>query len=85
MDDRIDEQHLGEPGPLVIDITAADEATAQAAMAGRDALWMTSGVAGVRRVPGEPGRPWLHRRGRYTARGRVRCPGSRCGTPPRRP
>ncbi|MGW8396092.1 DUF6207 family protein [Streptomyces lydicus] len=55
MDDRIDEQHLGEPGLLVIDITAADEATAQAAMAGRDALWMTSGVAGVRRVPGEPG------------------------------
>ncbi|MFD8325368.1 DUF6207 family protein [Streptomyces lydicus] len=55
MDDRIDEQHLGGPGLLVIDITAADEASAQAAMAGRDALWMTSGAAGVRRVPGEPG------------------------------
>ncbi|MGD3111494.1 DUF6207 family protein [Streptomyces sp. YGL11-2] len=55
MDERIDEQHLGEPGLLVLDITAADEATALAAIADLDALWMTSGVARVRRVPGEPG------------------------------
>ncbi|WP_222852419.1 DUF6207 family protein [Streptomyces piniterrae] len=55
MDERIDEQHLGEPGLLVLEITAADEATAQAAMADLDALWMISGVPRVRRVPGEPG------------------------------
>ncbi|WP_063762696.1 DUF6207 family protein [Streptomyces sp. NRRL S-1448] len=54
MEERI-EQHLGEPGLLVLDITAADEPTAQAAMTELDALWMTSGVARVRRVPGEPG------------------------------
>lgn len=55
MDVRIDEQRLGEPGLLVLDITAADEATAQAAMRDLDALWMTFAVARVRRVPGEVG------------------------------
>jgi hypothetical protein len=52
---RIDEQHLSEPGLMVLDITAADEATALAAMNELDRWWATSGVGRVRRVPGEPG------------------------------
>lgn len=55
MDERIDEQHLGEPGLLVLDITAADEATAQAAITDLNALWTTFAVARVRRVPGGVG------------------------------
>ncbi|MFI9586339.1 DUF6207 family protein [Streptomyces sp. NPDC052236] len=52
--DRVDEQHVSEPGLLVLDITAADEATVLAAMAELDRRWATSGTA-LRRVPGEPG------------------------------
>ncbi|MGP3953868.1 DUF6207 family protein [Streptomyces sp. 7N604] len=37
--DRIHEQHLCEPGLMVLDITAADEATALAAMAELDRRW----------------------------------------------
>ncbi|MER5462012.1 DUF6207 family protein [Streptomyces sp. NPDC002668] len=53
--DHIDEQHVSEPGLLVLDITAADETTALAAMAELDRHWATSGAGAVRRVPGEPG------------------------------
>ncbi|MER5464595.1 DUF6207 family protein [Streptomyces sp. NPDC002668] len=53
--DHINEQHVSEPGLLVLDITAADEATALAAMTELDRHWATSGVGTVRRVPGEPG------------------------------
>ncbi|MGP3951227.1 DUF6207 family protein [Streptomyces sp. 7N604] len=53
--DGIHEQHLSEPGLMVLDITAADEATALAAMTELDRWWATSGVGPVRRVPGEAG------------------------------
>ncbi|MGW5529426.1 DUF6207 family protein [Streptomyces xanthochromogenes] len=53
--DAIDPVHLSEPGLLVVDITAADDATAQAAVAALDALWATSGPCRTHRVPGEPG------------------------------
>lgn len=55
MNERIDEQYFADPGLLVLDITAADEATARAAMTDLDAMWMTSGAPGIRRVPGEVG------------------------------
>ncbi|MFC9431668.1 DUF6207 family protein [Streptomyces sp. NPDC056987] len=50
-----DRQHLCAPGLLVIDITAADEATAHAAMATLDRLWATSGPRPVHRTPGQAG------------------------------
>ncbi|MEU9102616.1 DUF6207 family protein [Streptomyces sp. NPDC048361] len=53
--DAIDPVHLSEPGLLVIDITAADDTTAQAAVAALDALWATSGPGRTHRVPGQPG------------------------------
>lgn len=53
--DHIDEQHLSAPGLMVLDITAADETTARAAMAELDRIWATSGIAAVRRVPDEAG------------------------------
>ncbi|MDQ1051582.1 DUF6207 family protein [Streptomyces sp. V4I2] len=48
----IDEQHMVQPGLVILDITAADEATALAAVAELDRLWATSGIGVVRRVPG---------------------------------
>ncbi|MGW2863284.1 DUF6207 family protein [Streptomyces sp. NPDC001205] len=53
--DAIDPVHLSEPGLLVVDIAAADDATAQAAMTALDRLWATSGPCRTHRVPGEPG------------------------------
>lgn len=53
--ERIDEQHMVQPGLVILDITAADEATALAAMTELDRLWATSGIGAVRRVPGELG------------------------------
>ncbi|MGW1281363.1 DUF6207 family protein [Streptomyces tsukubensis] len=51
----IDEQHIAEPGLVVLDITGRDEDTVQAVMAALEELWATSGIAPVRRDPGEPG------------------------------
>ncbi|MEU9064904.1 DUF6207 family protein [Streptomyces sp. NPDC048430] len=53
--EEIDAQHLSEPGLVVLDITAPDEATARAAMADLEQHWATSGIAPVRRTPGTPG------------------------------
>ncbi|CAL9631637.1 DUF6207 family protein [Streptomyces sp. enrichment culture] len=49
------DQHPHEPGLVVLDIAAADEATARTVTDTLDRLWATSGTAPVRRVPGEPG------------------------------
>ncbi|MBT1183908.1 hypothetical protein HET69_07735 [Streptomyces sp. CJ_13] len=51
----IDEQHIAEPGLVVLDITGGDEDTVRAVMATLDEHWATSGVGLVRRDPGEPG------------------------------
>ncbi|MFF8293645.1 DUF6207 family protein [Streptomyces sp. NPDC016309] len=51
----IDEEHIAEPGLVVLDVTAADEETVEAVMEGLQRLWATSGVTPVWRVPGEPG------------------------------
>lgn len=53
--DRIDEQHVSEPGLVVVDITSHDEATALAVMSELEKWWATSGIGTVRRVPAEPG------------------------------
>ncbi|MFF8618106.1 DUF6207 family protein [Streptomyces sp. NPDC015350] len=52
---QIDEQHIAEPGLVGMDITAADEITLRAVMDGLQQQWATSGIAPVRRLPGEPG------------------------------
>ncbi|MFD4695839.1 DUF6207 family protein [Streptomyces sp. NPDC058463] len=51
----IDAQHISEPCLVVLDITAADETTALAAMAALELHWATSGVGPVRREPGAAG------------------------------
>ncbi|MFC8827388.1 DUF6207 family protein [Streptomyces sp. NPDC057137] len=53
--DRIDATLIPEPGLVVPDITAPDEATAHAVMAQLEQLWATSGITPVRREPGVPG------------------------------
>jgi hypothetical protein len=53
--DPIDEQHVSEPGLLVLDITAADEATAFAALHALDRMWASSGTHRLWRVPGQAG------------------------------
>ncbi|MET8680949.1 DUF6207 family protein [Streptomyces sp. NPDC004647] len=53
--ERISEAHIGEPGLVVLDITAHDEATAKAVMAKLEQHWATSGITAVRREPGAPG------------------------------
>ncbi|MER6505090.1 DUF6207 family protein [Streptomyces sp. NPDC001455] len=52
---QIDEQHIAGPGLVVLDITAADESTLRAVLEGLQRQWATSGIAPVRRLPGEPG------------------------------
>ncbi|MER8199670.1 DUF6207 family protein [Streptomyces microflavus] len=52
---EIGEQHINEPGLVVLDITAADEDTLRLAVAQLEERWATSGPAPVRRVPGRPG------------------------------
>jgi DsbC/DsbD-like thiol-disulfide interchange protein len=52
---RIDEQHVAEPGLVVLDVTAADEDTIRAVMDGLQQQWATSGVTPVWRTPGEAG------------------------------
>ncbi|AXE27962.1 hypothetical protein C0216_30675 (plasmid) [Streptomyces globosus] len=51
----IDEQHIAEPGLVVLDITGGDEDTVRAVMASLEERWATSGIGPVRRDPGEPG------------------------------
>ncbi|MFC9261264.1 DUF6207 family protein [Streptomyces hydrogenans] len=53
--ESIDPLHLSEPALVVLDITGADEATVQAAVAEVARLWATSGSPKARRIPGEPG------------------------------
>ncbi|WP_079197196.1 DUF6207 family protein [Streptomyces sp. CB02261] len=47
--------HVSEPGLIVLDLTATDEATLQAAVEEPAGCWATSGTRRVGRVPGEPG------------------------------
>ncbi|WP_327170085.1 DUF6207 family protein [Streptomyces sp. NBC_01336] len=53
--ESIDPQHVQEPGLVVLDITAADEATARLVMAYLEQHWATSGITAARRLPGVPG------------------------------
>ncbi|WNI34381.1 DUF6207 family protein [Streptomyces sp. ITFR-6] len=53
--EKITGEHVSEPGLVVLDIAAADEATALQAMQELGRLWATSGVVPVWRVPGEVG------------------------------
>lgn len=52
---HIDEQHIAEPGLVVLDITAADEGTLRTVMNGLQQQWATSGVVPVWRTSGEDG------------------------------
>ncbi|MET8889844.1 DUF6207 family protein [Streptomyces griseus] len=52
---EIGEQHVSEPGLVVLDITAADEDTLGLVVAELEERWATSGPAPVRRVPGRAG------------------------------
>ncbi|MDQ1013234.1 hypothetical protein QFZ82_007719 [Streptomyces sp. V4I23] len=47
--------HISEPGLVVIEVAAADETTALAAIEEIGARWRTSGPSTAWRVPGEPG------------------------------
>ncbi|MER5418137.1 DUF6207 family protein [Streptomyces virginiae] len=40
----IDEQHIAEPGLVVLDITGGDEDTVRAVMAALEERWATSGI-----------------------------------------
>lgn len=51
--DHIDEQHLSAPGLFVLDIAAADEPTALAALRKLSQCWASSGTHRVWRVPEE--------------------------------
>lgn len=52
---HIDDVHVSEPGLVVLDVTAHDEATAHTVMSALERSWATSGVCPVHREPGEPG------------------------------
>ncbi|MFD8149078.1 DUF6207 family protein [Streptomyces sp. NPDC059708] len=57
----IDEQHIAEPGLVVLDITGGDEDTVRAVMTALEERWATSGIVPMQRDPGEPGvRPLPH-------------------------
>ncbi|MGW1793568.1 DUF6207 family protein [Streptomyces tubercidicus] len=51
---EISEEHLSEPGLVVIDITAADEATAIEAAAALGGLWLSSGPSAPGVRPAKP-------------------------------
>ncbi|MFK0296499.1 DUF6207 family protein [Streptomyces sp. NPDC090442] len=52
---HIHEEHVSEPGMIVIDVTAADEATATLAAAELGRLWRSSGPSAPWHTPGRPG------------------------------
>ncbi|WP_234430821.1 DUF6207 family protein [Streptomyces sp. NRRL F-4489] len=52
---HIHEEHVSEPGMVVIDVTAADEATATRAAAELGRLWRSSGPSAPWYTPGRPG------------------------------
>ncbi|MET9378863.1 DUF6207 family protein [Streptomyces sp. NPDC002992] len=52
---RINEQHIAEPGLVVLNVTAADENTVRAVMDGLQQQWATSGITPVWRTPGKAG------------------------------
>ncbi|PCG83103.1 hypothetical protein CIB93_26590 [Streptomyces sp. WZ.A104] len=49
------DEHVAEPGLVVLDITAADEETAATVMDALQQQWATSGITPVWRTPGEAG------------------------------
>ncbi|MEE1735501.1 DUF6207 family protein [Streptomyces sp. BE147] len=51
----IHEQHLSEPGLVVLDITAPDETTLNTVMTALQERWATSGISAGRRTPGRAG------------------------------
>ncbi|MEW1753404.1 DUF6207 family protein (plasmid) [Streptomyces caniferus] len=52
---KISEEHLRESGLVVIDITAADEATATQAATALGGLWLSSGPSAPWHTPGQAG------------------------------
>lgn len=52
---KIYEEHLREPGLVVVDITAADEETATQAVAALGGLWLSSGPSAPWHTPGQAG------------------------------
>ncbi|WP_222872072.1 DUF6207 family protein [Streptomyces sp. WAC01526] len=52
---EISQEHLREPGLVVIDVTAADEETAHQAAVELGGLWLSSGPSAPWRTPGQPG------------------------------
>ncbi|MGW2393920.1 DUF6207 family protein [Streptomyces lydicamycinicus] len=52
---EISEEHLREPGLVVIDITAADESTATQAATALGGLWLSSGPSAPWHTPGKAG------------------------------
>ncbi|MET8021182.1 DUF6207 family protein [Streptomyces decoyicus] len=52
---KISQEHLSEPGLVVIDVTAADEETAHQAAAALGGLWLSSGPSAPWHTPGQPG------------------------------
>ncbi|WP_235967590.1 DUF6207 family protein [Streptomyces mesophilus] len=51
----MNEQHISEPGLVVVEVVAGTEATAKRAISEISQLWASSGASKVWRVPGEPG------------------------------
>ncbi|MFJ9854787.1 DUF6207 family protein [Streptomyces sp. NPDC101150] len=54
---KISEGHVGEPGLLVVDITAADEDSVTTAVAALGGLWLSSGPSAPWHTPGNPASP----------------------------
>ncbi|MGW4517655.1 DUF6207 family protein [Streptomyces sp. NPDC004393] len=50
-----DEEHNGEPGPVVVDVAAADDETAFAFEVALAARWTTASADRTARAPDEPG------------------------------
>jgi hypothetical protein len=53
--EQIEDAYAAEPGLVVLDVTAADEATVKAVMYEPEWIWTPSGIGRVRREPGKPG------------------------------
>lgn len=51
----IEPVHVSKPGLVVLDVVAADEATARAAREQLSRIWATDGGDRVWRLPGQPG------------------------------